>query len=280
MSNSKAKEIWEKAWKPETHTTDYALKRIKSATSAKLTPIKIGTEDFYGYFQGSSGKYETFLDYCPCGDFRRSKLPCKHIYRLAIELGLLNIDVDHDINSVVTPKKERFSLDDTIDIVESLSADAQHRLLNIASIIRSTTPTCLVTLDSDIIELIDSGIIIYADDYPKYEICFGKKSEIIELLDSENIPYDKKAKKQVLEEICIEKISEKAAEKFGKMYYISIPTKFSSVKIHYYLHRKYDSEIFFDENMCALNSLPLLDTELPDDDVTNQLIKRGYYSKK
>lgn len=77
--NPHAIELWNNTWISETHTTEYSAKRIKSAQSAKLTPIRIDTEDMYGYFQGSSGRYETFLDYCSCGDFIRSKLPCKHI---------------------------------------------------------------------------------------------------------------------------------------------------------------------------------------------------------
>lgn len=278
MAEDKAKEIWMEAWKPETHTTEYALKRIKSAKSAKLTPIKIDTIDLYGYFQGSHGKYETFLDHCPCGDFRRGKLPCKHIYRLAIELGLMDIAVDHDVTAIPVPKEERANLDETIDIVEELSADAQHELLKIASGIRSTTPVSTVYWSIYISELMDSGIIIDAKP-GKYEINFGgrKKKEIAELLESENISYDKKAKKGELEKLCTECILDKACKKFGKIVYVSIPTKFSPTKIHYYLHRKYDSVLYFDSEEYEL---PLLETELPDDDITKQLIKRGYYIRR
>jgi hypothetical protein len=111
--------IWKEAWSEETHTTEYAQKRIKSAKSAKMTPIKIDTEDLYGYFQGSHGRYETFLDTCPCGDFIRSKLPCKHIYRLAIELGLMDEKAETNSNAIPTPRKEKATLDEEIDIVES-----------------------------------------------------------------------------------------------------------------------------------------------------------------
>lgn len=278
MAEDRAKEIWMKAWKPEIHTAEYALKRIKSSKSAKLTPLKIDTKDFYGYFQGSHGKYETFLDYCPCGDFRRSKLPCKHIYRLAIELGLMDVAVDHDATSIPTPKNERVSLDETIDIVEELSTDAQHELLQIASGIRSTTPISTVYWSVCISELMDSGIIIDAKP-GKYDINFRgtKKKEIAELLESENISYDKKAKKAELEKLCTECVFDKACEKFGKIVYVSIPTKFSPTKIHYYLHRKYDSVLYFDSEEYGL---PLLQTTLPDDDITEQLIKRGYYARE
>ena len=123
--NEKALKKWKSTWDSSIHESDFAAKRIKSAKSAKLTPVKIDPTDCYGYFQGTHGRYETFLDYCPCGDFHRSKLPCKHIYRLAIELGLMNEEVKNDKNAIATPKNERICLDHVIDIVENLSADAQ-----------------------------------------------------------------------------------------------------------------------------------------------------------
>lgn len=193
-TNEKANELWTSKWSPETHTTEYAKKRIKSAQSAKLTPIKIDNDDLYGYFQGSSGRYETFLDYCPCGDFIRSKLPCKHIYRLAIELGLMDINVSHNLNSVLTPVKERISLSDTLDIVENLSEDSQRKLLNISCNLDSTNPVFCVDSNNDISELLQSGIIVESEPH-NHIIKFGKKADIINFLEEENIPYDKKYKK-------------------------------------------------------------------------------------
>lgn len=39
---------------------------------------------------GSSGEiYEVTLDHCTCFDFDAQRGPCKHIYKLAAELGLL-----------------------------------------------------------------------------------------------------------------------------------------------------------------------------------------------
>lgn len=35
--------------------------------------------------------YDTSLKTCNCGDFQYRKLPCKHIYRLAVELGIIEI---------------------------------------------------------------------------------------------------------------------------------------------------------------------------------------------
>lgn len=39
--NEKALEKWKSSWDSSVHESDYAAKRIKSAKSAKLTPIKI-----------------------------------------------------------------------------------------------------------------------------------------------------------------------------------------------------------------------------------------------
>lgn len=270
-------EEWEKAWSKEIHQTEFAQKRIKSAKSAKMTPIKIDTKDLYGYFQGSHGRYETFLDSCSCGDFIRNRVPCKHIYRLAIELGLLGEKAENNTNAIPTPKKEKVSIDEEIDIVERLSENAQYILKDIASNVNSATPTYAIRFDSIIQELINSGIII--DTQEEHLIDFGKKSEIIELLETENIPYKKGDKVSVLKQICTDNIPEKAREKFGEIISVSIPTIYSPQQIHFYLHRKLDCESFYDENM-VLQEVRLLETELPIDNITDQLIKRGYYNKK
>ena len=69
------------------------------------------------------------------------------------------------------------------------------------------------------------------------------------------------------------------AERDATIVFVSIPTKFSPTKIHYYLHRKYDSVSYLDAGEDEYG-LPLLQTFLPNDDVTEQLIKRGYYMRK
>ena len=61
--NEKALKKWKSTWDSSIHESDFAAKRIKSAKSAKLTPVKIDPTDCYGYFQGTHGRYETFLDY-------------------------------------------------------------------------------------------------------------------------------------------------------------------------------------------------------------------------
>lgn len=60
-------------------------KRIKSAEKCK--PISIDYETRSGVFAGSGkNPYETTETSCTCRDFFVRRLPCKHIYRLRMEI--------------------------------------------------------------------------------------------------------------------------------------------------------------------------------------------------
>ena len=68
-------------------------------------------------------------------------------------------------------------------------------------------------------------------------------------------------------------------EQFGETITVSIKQKFSARKIYFFLHRKFDYYNCFDENM-NFYQIPVLETDLADDDVTNELVKRGYYKRE
>lgn len=263
--NEKALEKWKSSWDSSIHESDYAAKRIKSAKSAKLTPIKIDTDDCYGYFQGSHGRYETWLDLCPCGDFIRSKLPCKHIYRLAIELGIMNEEAATDQNAIPEVNARKISLSETLDIVETLSKEAQHVLWNIASSTTSNNPFEHIDADEIAEELIKSGIISDDGTGINETVIFGTKPEIISFLKKNNIEHNKSDKKNVLEELCMTVAPDAAAEYFRvrHWYNVRIPAIYSRQQIHFYLSRKYDPYM----------------TDLPNDKVTDELIKRGFYKR-
>jgi len=67
------------------------LKRQKSALGRKMTPFEVDHEKSLCYIKGS-GKlpYTVTLKLCTCSDYVNRKKPCKHMYRLVYELGLLN----------------------------------------------------------------------------------------------------------------------------------------------------------------------------------------------
>ena len=75
------------AWSEKIHSDSEQQKRQKSALDKKLTPMELNPEKQTGVFKGSKESYKTTLSECQCVDFGRRKKPCKHMYRLAMELG-------------------------------------------------------------------------------------------------------------------------------------------------------------------------------------------------
>lgn len=58
-----------------------------------LSPIRVAV-----YSSGSNGaSYKTSLEACECTDFTRNQRPCKHMYHLALHLGLLSM-LDYDVD--------------------------------------------------------------------------------------------------------------------------------------------------------------------------------------
>ena len=77
------------------------IKRLRRAKEVQTLSINHDTHE--GIFKGSSKKnYSTTLNACTCRDFIVRKQPCKHIYKLALELGV--IDFPDNINSLPTAK--------------------------------------------------------------------------------------------------------------------------------------------------------------------------------
>lgn len=77
-------------WTNELHSDFEQVKRIDSARKLKKHIICLDTEKKYIEIQGSSKEpYVATLEKCTCPDFMFRRLPCKHMYCLAFELGLM-----------------------------------------------------------------------------------------------------------------------------------------------------------------------------------------------
>lgn len=78
-------------WGSDLHETPEQVKRIVSAKKISASKITVNQESKTAIVSGSSETpYTVTLETCTCGDFIARKLPCKHIYRLALELGLVS----------------------------------------------------------------------------------------------------------------------------------------------------------------------------------------------
>lgn len=273
--NPKAVELWSK-WSPELLNDEYAKRRIKSAQSNKLTPVKLDENDLYAYFQGAHGKYETFLDFCPCVDFVRSKRPCKHIFRLAMELGLLEVSFQSDEAAIPTEKSNIVSLQETVDKIELLSVSAQRALRDIANATKHT-PCTIVDKDQIFEELLSSGFIECSKINAR-TFHYTTKEDLMLLLDKLNLYYDPNWRKNKLQEYCTRNYQKEMSCYFTEQTSVFIPTRYSKTKLYNYLNRKYADDLISDGK--TLKRVPYLETDLPEDDVTDQLIARGYYQRK
>lgn len=115
-------------WDPAIHDREDQIDRQRrSQTYPFLFDIVHGEK--MGIFSSTSDLpyYETTLSHCTCYDFQYRKLPCKHIYRLAQELGIIEIIDLHDNierQNVIRSKRtasERKRLD---EIKSNLDLDA------------------------------------------------------------------------------------------------------------------------------------------------------------
>lgn len=63
--------------------------RKRRALNGELTPVHINPKAKTGTFAGSDGgQYRTTLSGCTCPDFQKRKVPCKHMYYLAIKCNI------------------------------------------------------------------------------------------------------------------------------------------------------------------------------------------------
>ena len=103
-------------------------KRLASAQQSKTSPLSVDKEHETGVFYGSGKEpYQTSLASCTCNDFVKRKKPCKHIFRLAMELGI--IDAAYKTGRSTGERNEaQISFADSVALVEQLSDAAQNAI--------------------------------------------------------------------------------------------------------------------------------------------------------
>lgn len=83
-------------WDESIHEDEKQIERQGWAMNYPFT-FEIDKENKCGKFSSTTlvPYYETHLDSCTCNDYMERQKPCKHIYRLAVELGLIEIVKRH-----------------------------------------------------------------------------------------------------------------------------------------------------------------------------------------
>jgi len=84
-----AAEIWKK-W-ADVPMNDAQMRRLERGIECGFTPRKVCIDAKYAIIVGSErNAYKTTLTRCSCPDFQKRKLPCKHMYFLALKTGAID----------------------------------------------------------------------------------------------------------------------------------------------------------------------------------------------
>jgi hypothetical protein len=266
-------ELWNR-WS-ECHSDINQQKRMESAKKAACTPVFLDQTTGSAHFKGSSGNHTTSLEQCSCIDFNRRRLPCKHMYRLAMEFELIDADFASDKSQIVEPGALREDIAVTVSRVEKLTESQQRLLHEIASDLNSKKEREYPKND-DFCALVSSGLI--AEGTVRYTFSGYRKADILQLADQLGItlPDGVKKKDDIIDYI----IANAEEQLFSILPLRSTARPLEKIKygkLNMYLHRKYDMTYCFVMKDEQFLDVPLLQTDLPNDDVTGLLREYGYY---
>lgn len=174
--------------------------------------------------------YKVSLTRCECEDFKKRYLPCKHMYKLALELGI--ISTDWDISGI--PYELRKSIDSLLytDKVKLLTLLANYKSYGLIEVKRREITE----------NLIDSGFVIEPNDRADlYEILdknYNKSDLFVALTAAKNsyTPNSRATKKEMI--LWILNNDEKLLNKLlKKHYYIRLRSDLLDCRI--YILRQY-----------------------------------------
>ena len=273
-------EKWD-AW-GDIHTDPDQQKRIARAYKADCTPLSISEEDCTGIFQGSHGRYATTLTDCNCVDFKRRKIPCKHMYRLAIDLGLFGnkSQAKSDQFARKVPKGEREELAiSMISRIENYPDEIQVEIKKILlDYLYHNHKPAYYEDARKLFCTVEDGL--FQGDPCRSHFLDGyirklRKDEIVELVktNGDEFPPDCKKKEDMINWVISN--TDKYGEKLLPYCLKITPTPEMNqvaLSIYKYLHRKFDEEahkeLFFDpEDGCT----KWLEKGFPDDFETGLL---------
>lgn len=223
-------------WDSGLHTLPDQIKRIATAKKKETTPSSVNREDETALFPGSGKRpYETSLSSCTCGDFFRRHLPCKHIYRLAMELGTFDADFEKGVN-----KNLSLSIQEVAAILENFSDEVQLFILDMLREYLAERPVArYITAEYD--SLLNCPLFIFTPSSVSSTLSDYRKTDIVELLSSIGRMPEKKMMKSELIQYCMDDVPE-ISSILPRKYDIAPADNFKKTtkKTVSYLSRKYE----------------------------------------
>ena len=187
------------SWPSKIHTDPDQKKRQKSALDKKLTPLSVDSIGESAVFKGTSkNRYFTTLMGCNCVDYGMRKKPCKHMYRLAMELGafpgLENVEV-RDMTNLL-------SIDEVLNIISERPEEDQVRFGYICLACGKDNRDGPVEAEGELIDWLVSKGLLCRDPSAANCLRYMRKDTILDLY-ADRCPIDKKMKKpEIVEEVC------------------------------------------------------------------------------
>lgn len=138
-------------WSEEDHLGKKQEGMISRAQLAETSPLPGSvdpinkTAKFYG-----EKLYEVSLEHCPCGGFH-GKAPCKHIYRLAMELGIIDLPYKTGISKGEF-RETQISFEDALIEIQKLPENIQQEIRPMLSREKNSRHTPYLILDQEIID--------------------------------------------------------------------------------------------------------------------------------
>ena len=238
-------------WDEKTHLGDKQEKTIKRAQLSETTPQSVDRAAQTAVFFGSGkNPYQTSLSSCTCSDFTHRKLPCKHIYRLAMELGIIDLPYETG-RSKGERITDQISLADSVAVIETLSDDAQRQISKFLSVtsdkVVDHSMPVLVTDEAVIAELRNCPLL---EERPVAPVVLPKmrRYELHELIARAGVanPPSKNATTIATAQWVRENIPN-VADYLPPCAAFSFIPSFDKVqrKAYQYLLRKYDNDLIF-----------------------------------
>lgn len=245
------------------HDAPDQKKRIASAKSASCTPLSVTLDTSSGSFSGSHGIYETTLESCTCIDFMRRKMPCKHIYRLAIQLGILSADgVKSDATQIKAPAPSRSQRKEILfNVVERIEAYDVRVQDGIREVIYTTNKgKPYLCEDSGLFDApLADGLLASFVDYGRAIRAHTQKSTL-EKLETAGFTFPESLKntKKAKYEWCLEHADEVGEIAYPDVVFLqpSGPLDVVKRKVYIYLLRKFTDDYTMNANSDELMTIP------------------------
>ena len=273
------------------------IKRQESARGAACTPLSVDRDDMTGTFSGSHGTYIAALESCSCVDFLRRNLPCKHMYRLAHELGAFDLGVvSSDASKVKAPaptsKQRKAALGDIVEKIEQLTIPEQKALIDLLRMAYKDEP--LFCEDPEIFSSFIAEGLIAAEQDPERVLQMKRRDVTLDGLAAldYHFPEGLKNTKKARMEHCMEHAAEICALVYPKAVFLrpAGDLLLAKRKVYTYLLRKLDQEPIYVGGKEEWRSIPhgaeetaaigadgsvTYSIAFPDDEITKLLDKYG-----